>query len=139
MMGNRRSTRVVAMASLAALTATTLMLAIGAVRSAEDAGYASNKYPTNWKGEWSRVIHREVEVQGAFDQTKPFGPRQEAPLTPEYQKVLQESMADQANGGLGNYPTASCGPSGMPRMMTFGTQEYVITPETTYILLSGSD
>ena len=27
----------------------------------------------------------------------------------------------------------------MPRMMTFGTQEYVITPETIYILLSGSD
>jgi hypothetical protein len=48
-------------------------------------------------------------------------------------------MADQAKGGLGNYPTARCLPSGMPRMMTFGAQEYVITPETTYILLSSSD
>jgi hypothetical protein len=103
-------------------------------KAADDA-----KYPTTWKGEWTRVIHREVEVQGAFDQTKTFGLRQEAPLTPEYQKVLSDSMADQANGGLGNYPTASCRPSGMPRMMTFGTQEYVITPETTYILLSNSD
>src|SRR5438094_4912248 len=48
-------------------------------------------------------------------------------------------MADQKNGGLGNYPTAQCLPSGMPRMMTFGYHEYVITPETTYILLTGSD
>jgi hypothetical protein len=40
---------------------------------------------------------------------------------------------------LGNYPTARCLPSGMPRIMTFGTQEYVITPETTFILLSTPD
>ena len=106
----------------------------GPARAADDA-----KYPTTWKGQWTRVIHREVEIQGAFDQTKPFGLGQNAPLTPEYRKVLQESMADQANGGLGNYPTATCGPSGMPRMMTFGNQEYVVTPETTYILLTGSD
>jgi hypothetical protein len=80
-----------------------------------------------------------VEVQGAFDQTKPWGLGQDAPLTPEYRKVLADSMADQATGGLGNYPTSRCLPSGMPRIMTFGTQEYVITPDTTYILLSGSD
>jgi hypothetical protein len=127
---NQSSTRMV----LCALTAMSLLTTIGSALAA-DAG----KYPTNWKGEWTRVIHREVEVQGAFDQTKRFGLGQEAPLTPEYQKVLADSMADQANGGLGNYPTARCLPSGMPRMMTFGTQEYVITPATTYILLSNSD
>ncbi len=129
-MSNQSLTRVV----ICALTTMTLLTTIGAALAA-DAG----KYPTNWKGEWTRVIHREVEVQGAFDQTKRFGLGQEAPLTPEYQKVLADSMADQANGGLGNYPTARCLPSGMPRMMTFGTQEYVITPATTYILLSNSD
>ena len=48
-------------------------------------------------------------------------------------------MADQAKGGLGNYPTARCLPGGMPRMMTFGEHEYVITPETTYILIGGED
>ena len=48
-------------------------------------------------------------------------------------------MADQAKGGLGNYPTARCLPGGMPRMMTFGDHEYVITPETTYILIGGED
>ena len=132
-MSNRRSTGAAALACALA-TSTAMMMTIGAVRAA-DVG----KYPTNWKGQWTRVIHREVEVQGAFDQTEPWGLGQDAPLTPEYRKVLADSMADQASGGLGNYPTSHCLPSGMPRMMTFGTQEYVITPETTFILLSNSD
>jgi hypothetical protein len=112
----------------------TMMLTVDASYAADDA-----KYPTNWKGQWSRVVHREVEVQGAFVQTKPWGLGQEAPLTPEYQQVHRNSMEDQKNGGLGNYPTARCLPSGMPRIMTFGFHEYVITPETTYILLTSSD
>jgi hypothetical protein len=93
------------------------------------------KYPS-WSGQWRHEINRAIEVQGTFDQTKPWGPGQLAPLTPEYDKVHRESMADQANGGLGNYPTASCRPSGMPRMMTFGSHEYIVTPETTYIVVS---
>jgi hypothetical protein len=118
---------------------TTMAMTIGGVQASDD-----GKYPTNWKGQWTRVVHPEIEVEGAvfqggFDQTKFWGPAQEAPLTPEYQKVLADSMADQAKGGLGNYPNAQCLPSGMPRMMTFGSHEYVITPETTYILLSTSD
>ena len=44
--------------------------------------------------------------QGAFDQTKLWGKGQQAPLTPEYQKVLDPSMADQARRELGNYPPA---------------------------------
>jgi hypothetical protein len=43
-------------------------------------------------------------------------------------------MADQAKGGLGNYPTSWCMPGGMPRMMAAARQEYVVTPETTYII-----
>ena len=97
------------------------------------------RYPPNWGGRWTRVVHREVEIQGAFDQTRPFGRGQQAPLTAEYQQAHKQSMDDQAAGGLGNYPTATCRPSGMPRMMTFGSQEYVITPEVTYLILSGSD
>ena len=105
----------------------------GAVQAADE------QYPTTWKGRWVRVVNRDVEVQGAFDQTKPWGLGQQAPLTPEYEKVLRDSMEDQKNGGLGNYPTARCLPSGMPRIMTFANHEYVITPETTYILLTSSD
>src|SRR6266446_5595277 len=74
-----------------------------------------------------------------FDPTKAWGPAQEAPLTAEYQKVHEESMADQANGGLGNYPTATCHPGGMPRIMSIGEYEYIVEPETTYILIGGED
>src|SRR6266581_3024238 len=129
-----RSSTLVAVALVSALMMTVTMMTTGGVQAADD-----GKYPTNWKGQWTRVVYRNVEVQGAFVQTKPWGVGQEAPLTPEYEKVHRESMEDQKNGGLGNYPTARCLPSGMPRMMTFGTQEYVITPETTYILLSTPD
>jgi len=121
--------RLIGAIALAALT-----MPIGGVQASEDL-----KYPTNWRGQWTRVVYRDVEVQGAFIQTKPWSLGQEAPLTPEYAKVHRDSMADQAAGGLGNYPTSTCRPSGMPRMMTFGNQEYVITPETTYLLLTGSD
>jgi hypothetical protein len=47
----------------------------------------------------TRVVDPEIEVdpaffQGGFDQTKRWGPAQEAPLTPECQKVLEDSMRD---------------------------------------------
>jgi hypothetical protein len=132
------STAVVA-AALASALATTMITMTTTIASGGAAAADDGKYPANWQGQWTRVVHREVEVQGAFDQTKPWGLGQDAPLTPEYRKVLADSMADQKTGGLGNYPTSRCLPSGMPRIMTFGTQEYVITPDTTYILLSGSD
>src|SRR5580700_10026244 len=45
-----------------------------------------------------------------------------------------------ARGGLGNFPTTLGRPAGMPNMMMgFGPQEYVITPETTYILIGWHD
>ena len=113
--------------------AAAFMMSAGAAQAFDD-----TMYP-NWKGQWSRVIIPGVGGQGAFDPTKPWGTGQQAPLTPEYQKVLEESMADQARGGLGNYPSAQCLPGGMPRMMTFGRQEYIITPETTYILVGNED
>jgi hypothetical protein len=53
--------------------------------------------------------------------------------------VLQDSMADQAKGGIGNYPSATCRAGGMPRMMSAGQFEYVVTPETTYVLIGGED
>jgi len=117
-----------------AVVLTAVVLLAGSAARAHD----ESKYP-DFRGQWSRVIIRGLGGQGTFDQTKPWGPGQQAPLTAEYQKVLENSMAEQATGGLGNYPTARCMPSGMPRMMTFGMQEWVVTPETTYILLGGED
>jgi len=116
-----------------ALTAA-LMGALGAARSAE-----APKYP-DWQGQWERFVVRGVPGQPSHDQTKPWGLGQEAPLTPEYKKVLLDSMADQAAGGVGNFPTAFGRASGMPyMMMAFGPMEWVVTPNTTYILIGWHD
>ena len=117
--------------STGAFVLAALMVTMGGSQAADDA-----KYP-NWKGQWDTINFRLGGQVIKYDPNKPWGPAQQAPLTPEYQKVLEESMADQAKGGLGNYPTARCLPGGMPHMMALPTQEYVITPETTYILLGG--
>ena len=119
--------------STVALALAATMMAAVTAQAADDA-----KYP-NCKGQWAQILTTGVGGQNVrFDPTKAFGPAQQAPLTPEYQKVHAASMADQAQGGLGNYPTARCLPGGMPRMMT-AAQEYVITPETTYIIVGGGE
>src|SRR5262245_33987376 len=114
----------------ALILAAALMVTMSSVQPADDP-----KYP-NWKGQWITINHRLGGQVIKFDPNKPWGLGQEAPLTPEYQKVLEQSMADQAKGGIGNYPTARCLPGGMPRMMAAPVMEYVITPETTYILMN---
>jgi hypothetical protein len=99
---------------------------------------AEEKYP-NWKGEWATIIPRMEGQQLRFDPSKPYGRAQEAPLTEEYKKTYQENLDEQATGGQGLFlDHASCLPAGMPSMMSVGTHEYVITPETTYIL-AGTD
>ncbi|HEY6256671.1 MAG TPA: hypothetical protein VIY51_12840 [Xanthobacteraceae bacterium] len=114
--------------------AVALLTTIGTAQAADDA-----KYP-NLKGQWTTILKPGLEGQRVkFDPNKAWGRGQEAPLTAEYQKVHEDSMADQAKGGLGNYPTATCHPGGMPRMMSTGEYEYVVTPETTYILIGGED
>jgi hypothetical protein len=117
------------------------LFALAALIFAASAGHAADpaKYP-NWKGQWIAIVTPGLEgTQFKFDPTKSRGLGQQAPLTREYQKVLADSMADQAKGGLGNYPTAVCLPGGMPRMMATAAQEYLVTPDTTYILLGGSE
>lgn len=111
---------------------------IGATATALPAERA--KYP-DWRGQWAMILTPGLEGQRVkFDPTKPWGPGQQAPLSAEYQKVLEDSMADQANGGIGNYPSATCRAGGMPRMTANGPPlEYVITPATTYILIGGED
>jgi hypothetical protein len=111
-----------------------LTIAIGDTRALEE-----SKYP-DWSGQWERFVVRGLPGQPSFDQTKPWGLGQQAPLTPEYQKVLEDSIADQAKGGLGNYHTPRCLAAGMPLMMiAFRPLEFVVTPATTYILIGGDD
>jgi hypothetical protein len=127
--------------SIGALTIIAASMLAGGAATAENASYPE------WKGAWERFVPETSVIspsglrtsggQPSFDQTKPWGPGQEAPLTPEYQKVLDDSLADQAIGGQGNNfdRAARCLPNGMPLMMTaFLPLEFVVTPDTTYIL-----
>jgi hypothetical protein len=95
----------------ACVQAAALFVIVGGAFAADQ-----SKYP-NWKGQWVTINPRFGGQVIKFDPTKRSGPYQQAPLTPEYQKVLEDSMADQAQGGLGNYPTARCQLGGMPRTM----------------------
>src|SRR5437763_17160200 len=79
--------------------------------------HEESKYP-NLKGHWDRFIVRGLPGQPSFDQAKPWGFGQEAPLTAEAKAILEESIADQAQGGLGNtVGPARCSAGGMPFMM----------------------
>ena len=117
-----------------------LALAIGLSISLPAArAFDESKYP-DLKGQWVVILKPGLGGQRVkFDPNKPWGRGQDAPLTDEYKKIHEESMADQAKGGLGNYPTATCHPGGMPRMMSTGQFEYVISADTTYILTGGED
>jgi hypothetical protein len=118
---------------VAAIAAVVLALSVGGACAAEDA-----KYP-DWSGQWLRYAVK-LPTQPSHDQTKPWGLGQEAPLTPEYEAVLRKSIADQANGGLGNFPTTLGRPAGMPHMMmAFQPLEFVVTPELTYIMIASYD
>jgi len=92
--------------------------------------FDESKYP-DFSGQWRRPPGIGIQ----WDQTKPLGRGQQAPLTPEYQKVFEASLADQAAGGQGNDPPSRCMPFGLPRIMSvIFPMEILITPKTTHIL-----
>jgi hypothetical protein len=99
-----------------------------------------SKYP-DLKGQWNRVAVPGLFGQPSFDQSKPWGFGQEAPLTPEYKAILEASVADQATGGLGNgVDHVRCSAAGMPFMMVaFRPLEFIVMPDTTYILIADYD
>jgi hypothetical protein len=110
------------------------------------------KYP-DWRGAWVRwyppnwVLDpyngtRTAGGQPSFNQSKPWARGQEAPLTPQYEKVYKESMADQAEGGEGLFFNhgVRCMPGGMPIMtIAFAPREFVVTPDITYILTTNQE
>src|SRR3984957_5496795 len=121
-------------AAAAFVLAAALTMTVGGARAADDM-----KYP-DWRGQWARFSVPGLPGQPSHDQTKPWGRGQQAPLTPEYQAILEASIADQANGGLGNFPTTSGRAAGMPHMMmAFIPLEFVVTPDVTYILVGMYD
>ncbi len=112
--------------SICAIALATALLAAPAVAQTVDFG----KYP-DLKGQWVRppgTPNNWVQLAGP------------PPLTPEYQKIWDESKADTKAGGPGNWPSTFCIPAGMPAMMSYyDPAEIIVTPETTYILISHND
>jgi hypothetical protein len=95
----------------------TLTLATVLVAAASDSrAFDDAKYP-KLSGQWLPV-RLGVRGQPSFDPTKPWGLGQQAPFTPEYKAILEASVADQVNGGQGNWASGvECLPPGMPAMM----------------------
>src|SRR5258707_4744975 len=108
----------------------TIALVVGLVMTFADArAFDESKYP-DWDGQWKRP--RGLATQ--WDQTKPAGLGEQAPLTPKYQKMLEDSMADQKAGGQGLDTRYTCITNGMPRVMgVIFPIEFVILPKLTYI------
>jgi hypothetical protein len=118
-----------ATAAVLAVLLAALSTTLGGAWAFDDA-----QYP-NLKGQWVRARPPAgVTGQGPFDPDKSWGVGQQAPLTPEYQKVFEASLADQAAGGQGQWQGGRCLAVGMPAMMTlFRPMEIVIMPDVTYI------
>ena len=92
--------------------------------------FDESKYPA-FAGQWQNIGRL-----GTFDQSKPPGRGQQAPLTPEYQAIFEANLADVAKGGFGDDPVYNCIPEGMPRATTLVLpMEIVVTRNTTYMLM----
>jgi hypothetical protein len=70
-----------------------------------------------------------------WDPSKPMGLAQQAPLTPEYEKIFEASVKAQKAGTQGNSLGSTCLLAGMPKMMNFAEpMEIVIRPAITYFI-----
>ena len=90
--------------SVSCASALVAVILSSAVALADEA----KKYP-DWEGLWNRG-----SPVGTWDPTKPGGLGQQAPLTPEYQKVLEANLA-KGKAGVQFDIKGTCGPVGMPR------------------------
>jgi hypothetical protein len=114
-----------AIAILAALCAT-----CAGARAFDDANYP------DLKGQWTRLPVPGIVGVPSFDPTKRAGLAQQAPLTPEYQRIFEANLAEQATGGHGIGKSHLCVPSGMPMIMqVYEPMEVIITSDTTHITI----
>jgi hypothetical protein len=117
----------------AAVSLAAMVICVDRVAAADD-----GKYP-DWRGQWTGILRRVQGLQGqpSFDPSKPWGLGQDAPLTPEYQAVLEANIKAQTQGAPGNITGPGCLGFGMPAI-TYGFEpmEFIITPEVTYVLIN---
>jgi len=108
--------------------AITLAAALGAA-TMTGLAHDETKYP-DLKGAWVRADRGQTTP---WDPSKPAGRGQQAPLTPEYQALYDTTLARRAAG----VNLTSCLPPGMPRsMIAPEPMEIIVTPDTTYIMLT---
>jgi hypothetical protein len=106
--------------SLIMLAAALTLMPFGA-RALDD----QPKYP-DLKGQWQRIGPNRWESA-----------TNKAPLTAQYRAVYENNLARMEAGGVGDMASWYCLPQGMPMMMSlYDPMEIVVTPETTYILIS---
>ena len=114
------------------MRACTLLCTVVAALSTASASaqiFDTAKYP-DLRGQW-----RPIGGPGRFDMSKPAGRGQQAPLTAQYQAIFEANLKDQAEGGQGTTSTYKCISPGMPRVTNaYREVEFIITPDTTYIL-----
>ena len=109
-------------------------LALAAALAAPAQAFDESKYP-DCAGQWRKP--NGVNVQ--WDQTKPLGLAQQAPLKPEFQASLEASLRDQQLGGQGDDARYTCLPNGMPRIMSvIWPIEIVISPKITYVIFENN-
>jgi hypothetical protein len=96
---------------------------------------ADMKYP-DFESQW----RNPAAAQGdPWDPARPAGLGQQAPLTPEYQSILETSLKDQAAGGRGNNYQTSCVLDGMPRIMSLtAPMEILIQPAYTILIFENA-
>jgi hypothetical protein len=120
------TTRIARCIAIGSIVLAAILSATAGVRAHDE-----SKYP-DWSGEWVRG----KGPGGAWDPTKRPGLAQQAPLTPEYQAILEAGLRDLKEGGNGINPTTNCIPPGMPRsMIVFEGMEFVIAPKVTHVML----
>src|SRR5258708_38270923 len=88
------------------------------------------KYP-DLRGQWAGVLRTATGLKGqpSFDPSKSWGRFQEAPLTPEYQAIMEDSIKDQEEGGFGAHRGGACLGFGMPEIPDrFEPPEFTVTP-----------
>jgi hypothetical protein len=116
-----------------AAVAAALAVSAGGAVAGDDA-----KYP-DWRGQWNGVLRTVQGLPGqpSFDPGKAWGKGQQAPLTPEYQAVLEANLKEQEQGAPARaWRGVACLGFGMP-LIAYGFQpmEIIVTPETTYMLV----
>ena len=110
-----------------ALRVAALLVSAHSLRAARTSRAAPvNPYP-DWSGQWARIGSLNWEPEG-YEKAGP------PPLTPEYQAIREQYLAQREQGILAGDPPATCLPPGMPRVMTMSfPMEIIVTPKITYI------